>query len=361
MIAECFIIDNTCKDKQWKPEPDLKPITPLLLLLAGCAPMPAAHAEPQPLPGCAEALAYAAAHDGLALLVLEDGKVRCRSTDISTPQELWSGTKSLVGLMAAAAVQDGLLTLDERASNTLAEWKDDPQKAAITIRQLLAMTAGQASAVGRPQGYLDSVKAPLAAAPGAKFQYGPAPMQILGEIMRRKLAAAGLDPDPRAYIERRILTPVGVKIGNWRNGPDGEPLMPQGLVLAAEQWAKIGEFVRRGGVQNGTPLVDPGAFAELFRGSDVNPAYGLTWWLPRASASNDPVTRSTDIVEHATDLPVDMVVAAGAGDQRLYVIPSRRLTIVRQAKLGIAALAAGTRSGWSDAHFLSLLLSPISE
>ena len=109
--------------------------------------------------------------------------------------------------------------------------------------------------------------------------------------------------------------------------------------------------------QDGKPLVDPVAFADLFEGSSVNPAYGLTWWLPRPSLSNDPVTRATDITEHSTELPADMVVAAGAGDQRLYVIPSRRLTIVRQAKLDIMALAAGKKSGWSDTRFLELLLA----
>src|SRR3546814_4429660 len=75
-------------------EPDLKRIAPLLLLLAGCATIPAAQAKPSPLPGCAEALVYSSAHNGVALLVLEDGKIRCRSADTSTPQELWSGTKS---------------------------------------------------------------------------------------------------------------------------------------------------------------------------------------------------------------------------------------------------------------------------
>ena len=159
----------------------MKRIAPLLLL-AGCAAAPAVQAAPAP--GCAAALAYSSAHQGVAVLVLEDGKVRCSSDGVSTPQELWSGTKSLVGLMAAAAVQDRLLTLDEPASATLAEWREDPKKAAITIRQLLAMTSGQASTVGRPRGYLDSVNAPLAADPGTKFQYGPAPMQIIGEIIK---------------------------------------------------------------------------------------------------------------------------------------------------------------------------------
>jgi CubicO group peptidase (beta-lactamase class C family) len=338
----------------------LKRIAPLFLL-AGCATASTAEASSAPTPDCAAALAYSKAHQGVALLVLEDGRVRCASDDVSTPRELWSGTKSLVGLMAAAAVQDGLLALDEPASATLAEWREDPGKAAITIRQLLTMTSGQASTVGRPRGYLDSVNVPLATDPGTTFQYGPAPMQIIGEIMRRKLATASLDTDPRHYIERRILAPIGVKIGDWRNGPDGAPLMPQGVVLAADEWVKIGEFVRRSGMQGGKALVDPATLAELFKGSDANPAYGLTWWLPRASPSGDPVTRSTDIVAHAATLPADMVVAAGAGDQRLYVIPSRRLTIVRQAKLDLAALAAGKKSSWSDAHFLSIFLSTVGE
>jgi CubicO group peptidase (beta-lactamase class C family) len=330
--------------------------TILLLAAAATAGTYAGAVEPAPLPGCAAAIAYSEAHNGVALLVLEDGKVHCRSADIATPQELWSGTKSLVGLMAAAAVQDGLLTLDERASDTLAEWKNDPEKARITLRQLLSMTGGQASTVGRPQGYLDSLKAPLSALPGSKFQYGPAPMQIFGEILRRKLVAKGEDGNPRQYIERRILAPLGVTVGDWRNGPDGSPLMPQGMVLAASEWAKVGEFVRARGSLAGKPLVDAAAFAELFKGSDANPAYGLTWWLPRASPASDPVTRSTDITMHAAELPADMVVAAGAGDQRLYVIPSLRLTIVRQARLDLAALAAGKKSDWSDWRFVSMLL-----
>src|SRR3546814_8055573 len=82
--------------------------------------------------------------------------------------------------------------------------------------------------------------------------------------------------------------------------------MPQGLVLAASEWAKIGEFVRGGGKLDGKPLVDELAFAELFKGSQANPAYGLTWWLPRSTPAVDIVTRSTDITSHANELPADM-------------------------------------------------------
>ncbi|PKB13576.1 CubicO group peptidase (beta-lactamase class C family) [Novosphingobium kunmingense] len=327
-------------------------------ILAGAAALATPHAAiGETLPGCSVALAYSQAHQGLAVLVLRDGEVVCSSAKVDEPHEVWSGTKSLVGLMAAAAVQDGMLRLDETAANTLTEWRSDPQKSTVTLRQLLSMTAGQPSAVGRPQGYADSLKIALVAAPGTRFQYGPAPMQIIGEVMRRKLIAAGQDPNPRSYIERRLLAPIGVRVAEWRNGPDGNPLMAQGLVLSAREWVKIGEFVRAGGTVGGRALVDKHAFAELFQGTEANAAYGLTWWLPRQSASRDPVTRTADFAMSPTGLPRDMVVAAGAGDQRLYVIPSQRLTIVRQARLDLAALLM--RSGgadWSDRQFLTLLL-----
>lgn len=322
-----------------------------LLLQAGAS--PAAETE---LQGCKAAIAFSDANRGEAVLVLKDGRPVCASKDVTTPRELWSGTKSLVGLMAAAAVQDGLLSLDERASDTIDEWRSDPQKAKITLRQLLGMTSGQPSQIGRPQGYAASLDIPLSAAPGTRFQYGPAPLQIFGEVMRRKLLAAGKDDNPGHYLESRLLAPLGVEIGQWRNGPDGYPLMPQGLVLGAREWAKIGEFVRAEGRHGGKRLVDETAFASLFRGSDVNPAYGLTWWLPKATPADDPVTRATDITDPVAGLPADMVVAAGAGDQRLYVIPSQGLTIVRQARLDMRAILAGENGGWSDVRFLRLLL-----
>jgi CubicO group peptidase (beta-lactamase class C family) len=264
--------------------------------------------------------------------------------------------------MAAVAVKDGLLTLDERASDTLTEWRSDPEKAKITLRELLSMTSGQPPRSQKFMGYMDSVNAPLTAPPGTKFQYGPAPLQIFGEIMRRKLARAGEDSNARGYIERRILSPLGVRVGSWRNGPDGNPLMPEGLALSAREWAKIGEFVRAGGRHDGKQLVDPVAFAALFKGSAVNPAYGLTWWLPHASTAGGPTTENTDIALRAGDLPSDMVIAGGAGRQRLYVIPSLKLTIVRQARFDIKAARAGIRakSTWSDAHFVLLVTKGVT-
>ena len=120
----------------------------IALLAAGICLPNAAFAKVTPAQ-CDAAAAYSTAHRGLAVLVLEDGKPVCEkyaTGDATTANELWSGTKSFVGIMAAAAVQDGLLTLDERAADTITEWKDDPRKSTITLRQLLTHTSGTAEA-----------------------------------------------------------------------------------------------------------------------------------------------------------------------------------------------------------------------
>ncbi|TRO93628.1 beta-lactamase family protein [Glycocaulis profundi] len=314
-------------------------------------------------PRCQQALDYSAGERGVAVLVLQHGDVICEGYargDSETAHELWSGTKSFLGIMAAAAVADGLLSLDEPAALTLTEWAGDADRDTITIRHLLSMTSGHAGTIGRPPSYEAALNAELMAAPGERFVYSPVPSQIFGEIMRRKLIAAGQDGDPVAYLRARVLEPAGIDIGGWRSGPDGHPLMPQGALMTARGWAAFGEFVRHSARSADTPLVDPDTFEELFDGSQANPAYGLSWWMARASSAADPATASSDLPAHHETLPDDLVFAAGAGDQRLFVVPSQGLVIVRLARLDVAALMAGERGNWSDYAFLSLWLDGVS-
>ena len=89
-------------------------------------------------------------------------------------------------------------------------------------------------------------------------------------------------------------------------------------------------------------------------GTPQNPAYGLTWWLkqPMSNAVRQriPMLRGElgDFITAAW-LPSDLFMAAGAGNQRLYLIPSLHLIVVRQAALSDTAY-------YSDLEFLSRLL-----
>jgi CubicO group peptidase (beta-lactamase class C family) len=306
----------------------------------------------------ADAARYNADADGVSFVVMQAGEILFEDYpnggDRSAGHNLASGTKSFSGVIAAAAAQDGLLDLDERAADTLAEWQDDPQKSLITVRQLLQLVSGiDGGRLGRPPAYADAIDAELAAAPGTRFSYGPVPFQIFGEIMNRKLAAVGSDEDPSDYLNRRVLRPIGLEIESWRVGRDGNPMLPQGIAITARNWALFGEFVRLGGEWQNEQLVDTTVLESFFAGSEANPTYGLTWWIDDEVSAGQrsqirQLGRVSGIATGDSLFPHDLVMAAGAGDQRLYISRSEELVIVRQAPLrGLL----GSRSRYSDLEF----------
>jgi len=220
---------------------------------------------------------YSRTRRGVSLLVMQRGRVLFEDyPNAGAPDRGWelaSGAKSFTGVMAAAAVKDRLLELDEPAAEALPEWRSDPLKRRITIHQLLSLESGlQAGAIGRPPTYAVAIETPAQNEPGTTFAYGPAPFQIFGEIMRRKTNA-----DPLNYLTRRIFDPLHITPTDWRRGADGMPFMPQGAHFTARDWATFGEWVRTGGGD----LVDRVALAQCFAPSHANPGYGMSWWLLR--------------------------------------------------------------------------------
>ncbi|MBL8548916.1 MAG: beta-lactamase family protein [Hyphomonadaceae bacterium] len=294
---------------------------------------------------------YSAERRGVSLIVVRRGAAVFEDYPNGGGAErgwnLASGTKSFTGIMAAAGVKDGLLTLDERASRTLSEWQGDERRE-ITIRHLLSLTSGlQPGAIGRPPTYAEAVATPLAWAPGSRFSYGPTSFQAFGELMRRKLGG-----DPLEWLQRRVLDSINVRFESWRRGSDGNPLMPQGCVMRARQWAEFGQFVLAEARQGARGLLDRDALRECFRASEANPGYGLSWWLLRPGLIPPAGGMRVEIDGAAIARLGDVRMAAGAGDQRLYLMPERELVVARQAHL------LGMRFGprWSDAEFLRLLL-----
>lgn len=300
------------------------------------------------------AAAYSAARRGVSLVVVHDGRNVFEDYPnggaVSAGHELASGTKSFTGVIAAAAAQDHLLNLDERCAETLNEWRDDERRR-ITIRDLLSLTSGIGGGpIARPPNYADAVATAANAAPGARFAYGPTPFQIFGEIMRRKT-----NGDPLAYLQRRVFDPLDIHPTHWRRGSDRNPHMPSGAGLTARDWARFGWFV----LQEGEGRLDRDALAQCFVGSRANPGYGLSWWLWEEGLVPPGRTQTVDVDPTLTRRFGPIRMAAGAGDQRLYLLPRQRLVIARQATGILAALTRRRRdrgNAWSDTQFLRTLL-----
>ncbi len=358
------------------------PIAPVLaltvLVTAGCPAQP-----PDGWPPSDEqarfrrAAEYSRAADGASVLVMRRGRIIFEAYHngytAGRAHRLASGTKSFWGVAAVAAVEDGLLQLDERVGATITEWQDDPRKSRITVRQLLNFTSGLDPAQELLRGpggdkYRLALGVETLSEPGRRFRYGPSHLCVFGELLKRKLAAAGRDPDPLHYLQQRILDPLDIHVSYWLRDRAGNPTMPFGAFLTAREWARFGEFIRNGGRYQGKQIVSAELLAECFKGSQANGAYGLTFWLNqkpgpaelRRRAGNRPrrfrpLRRGPGgrLKEDPgrpfiwPDGPSDLVMAAGAGKQRLYIIPSMELVIVRQGE---------SERGFEDREFLEMLL-----
>ncbi len=308
---------------------------------------------------------YNASTKGISLLVRVDGKEAFADYPNSgrkdRAHELASGTKSFCGVLMAAAIQDKLIaSWDEKVSETITEWKDDKQKADVTLRQLLSLTSGMGGGqIGRVPTYADAAVTEFKFEPGKRFQYGPSPFQTFGEVLTRKLKTN--NETTYDYLQRRILKPINLQVGSWRKGTDGQIHLPSGASLTATEWAKFGELIRGGGTWNGKEIVPQKLLDECFKPGTVNPSYGLTFWLATgAGNTREAMVPALARFRNPTgkdELRVpDLVFAAGAGNQRLWISRQLKLVVVRQADGILVAMGGKDQTGWNDREFLARLL-----
>jgi CubicO group peptidase (beta-lactamase class C family) len=311
---------------------------------------------------CASAAKYSEGRRGSAVLVMQNGRTifeqYANGGSANGRWPIFSGTKSFWGITALAAAHDGLFKLDDPVSDTITEWKNNPRKSQITIRQLLSQTDGieGASHLQRPSirdRNAMAIDLPSVAEPGSAFIYGPSHLQIFLELLRRKLG----NRSAISYFDAHVANRLGLRDLKYKKDARGNPLPATGFELTAREWARLGELVVGNGNYHRRQIVPSSTLREAFVGSQINPAYGLTFWL-NDQASNGreaDMERMLDLPWESAhwsgvcickDAPPDMVVALGSHYQRLFIIPSLKAIIVRQ----------GSGGSFSDAQFLRLVL-----
>ena len=285
-----------------------------------------------------KAAEYSAAHHGLSFLVIQGGKTLLEKYpgegDENSARRIYSGTKAFWNLAALAAADDGILDLDERVADTIAAWRKDRRKARVTIRELLDFSCGLAPGFSLQQNEFGN--------------RDKSALQVFHEVLKAKLSGE----TPSHYLEHRVLRRLRLGPQRYLDDRAGNPLLAAGFVMTARQWAKLGQLV----LDRGKPVVRPETLAQSWRGSPANRAFSLGWWNNRAA----PGGREFDFEAMLTpkwsrqdwrdaclcrDAPRDLVACIGSGYQRLYVIPSLDLVIVRH----------GGGGSFSDARFLRLL------
>jgi CubicO group peptidase (beta-lactamase class C family) len=332
----------------------------LLAFLALAAPA-SAFAEIRP-ENCANAAKYFEKTRGVSMLVMQNGRVVFeRYANGGTKNGRWpifSGTKNFWGLAALCAVRDGLIRLDDRVADTITEWRNDPIKSQITVRELLNQTSGldKASFLHRQSisnRNAAAIRLSMLAAPGTRFIYGPSHFQVFCELLRRKLNGRSTI----SYLAQNVTGPLGLRNLEFKKDARGNPLPASGFELTARQWARLGELVLGSGNYHGRQIMPASLLREAFIGSAANPSYGLTFWLNRQAQSGREIDIENELdltwerarwidICICRNVPADMIACIGSGYQRLFVIPSMNAVIVR----------LGQNTKFSDAHFLRLML-----
>jgi len=302
----------------------------------------------------AAAQKYSATHNGRGMIVKERGQIRFEkyyNGYSGEPLHIYSGTKSFFGVLAVIAQEERLLDLDERAAKTLTEWQYDPRRSRITIRDLLNFTSGLETGFEEIYGRSSDDKIALAVSIPAKrdggksFIYGPSHMNAFCEILRRKLRKKGIDYDD--YLKQKLIQPLGIKISRWREDAKGNPVPSAGMHMTGKTWLKFGEMINAGGTWSGRRIVKTESLAECFRGTEINPAFGLGFWLNSYAARPD--AREIDVEEDlelkpmpedwrgaclAKGAPPELICSLGSTFQRLYLVPSMDLIVVHHGKPG---------------------------
>jgi CubicO group peptidase (beta-lactamase class C family) len=287
-----------------------------------------------------------------ALLVIRNDRIvyewYAEGVTAKTKQGTASLAKALVGgVSLGVAIDDKLIALDDPATKFIAEWKDDPKKAKITVRHLGSHTSGLADSVTRgvkneeQPGWkgefwkrldppndpftLARDKCPLLFEPGKEFQYSN---PGIGMITYCVTAApkGQKHRDIRTLLRERVMRPVGVPDAEWSAGY-GKTFTVAGLPLVGS-WggasytpraaARIGRLVLREGDWDGTRLLSREAVRQVTGDAGLPGHCGMGWW--------------TNAAGRYAWLPRDAVWGAGAGDQVLLVVPSLEIIVVRNGE-----------------------------
>ena len=235
-------------------------------------------------------------------------------------EDVASQQKSFVSMLVAVAIDRGLIDVDKPVSAYIgAGWsKASPeQEKAIGVIHLLTMSSG----LGEKFDY----QAPA----GTLFFYNTPAYAVT----KRILAAAAKQP-LETLTHDWLTAPAGMTETAWRKRPAAlaDVGNPTGLVTCPRDVARFGQIVLDGGkAADGRRIVSEAGLKAMFERSATNPAYGRLWWLNGSSE----VTRAGgrrmpgQLIPAA---PADLVAALGALDRKLYVVPSRRLIVVRMGQ-----------------------------
>lgn len=261
-----------------------------------------------------------------SFIILKNGKIvleKYFGTYTADSLHYWaSASKSLTGFLAGIAQHKGYIAINNKVSQYIGTgWTSAPlaKEDLITVKNLLQMTSGLNDAPPLPCNNEDTAKACLTFSvnAGTRWAYHTGAYKKVQDVISTS-AAMNYNVVTNNWIEAQ----TGMS-GTWYQ---------QVYYSKARDMARFGLLVLNKGIwANDTIMKDSLYFKEMINSSQsLNRAYGYLWWL---NGKVDFMTPGSQIVFPGTlmpNAPMDMFAALGKNDQKIYVVPSQKLVVIRQ-------------------------------
>ena len=224
----------------------------------------------------------------LGVKISQGGEVIAHKTwDEECRRNVYSASKSVTSCAVGFAIQEGLLSLEERLVDAFAQ--DLPETVSenlerATVRDLLTMCLGQARGelmgAQRPlYQERDWVKLalsfPFTDVPNTKFVYNNVGPYLAGMLVQRRSGC-----DLVSYLTPRLFEHLGITRPTWETDPLGHTFGAGGLFLTLSELHTFGQFYLQNGQWKGRQLLDPAWVKASISKQVDNGAhgYGYLFW-----------------------------------------------------------------------------------
>jgi CubicO group peptidase (beta-lactamase class C family) len=278
--------------------------------------------------------------DTKAFIILKNGKIVTEKYfGTFTKDSLWywaSAGKTMTGLLVGIAQQEGLLNINDRTSKYLGTgWTSVPlaKENLITIKNQLTMTSGLDDNVADQDCTLPGCLVYKADA-GTRWAYHNAAYTILDQVVEK---ASGLTYN--SYFQQKIRDKIGMN-GAWVKSPNSNNM----YYSNARSMARFGLLMLNKGKWDTTPVLTDAAYftTQTNTSQNLNLSYGYLTWLNGKSSNMLPGSQLIFIGSIIPNAPADLFAALGKNDQKVYVVPSQNLVIIRMGNTAGGVNPAGS-------------------
>jgi len=261
-----------------------------------------------------------------AFIVLQNGRIVLEKYFGNfTADSNWywaSAGKTMTAMLVGIAQSEGLLSMQQPSSDFLGRgWTSlsAAQEEQIRIVHQLSMTTGLDDGTGDTDCTLPSCLT-YKAAPGNRWAYHNAPYTLLDKVVE---SASGLTYN--AYFQQKIRNRTGMN-GLWlRTGYNNV------YYSTPRSMARFGLLLLNKGKWDQTRILTDTAYhlTQINSSQNINPSYGYLTWLNGKPSYMLPTIQLSLNGSLIPNAPADTYAALGKNDQKIYVVPSKKLVVIR--------------------------------